>query len=161
MGAPIGAAVEKPGWHRRAPAGKLERVIDFSLRAIGRVESPLTDRDQAPRQGDEGSPEATLAFDERVREGLADLRAGQDVLVFTWLDRGRRDVLAVHPRGDPSRPRTGVFSTRSPDRPNPIGLHRVTIVAIDGLRVRVRDLEALDGTPVIDVKPVLDPGTER
>ncbi len=81
--------------------------------------------------------------------------------MLTWLDRARRDVLRVHPRGDPSRPEQGVFSTRSPDRPNPIGLHRVTIVEVDGLRLRVRDLEALDGTPVLDVKPVLDPGRER
>jgi tRNA-Thr(GGU) m(6)t(6)A37 methyltransferase TsaA len=131
------------------------------VRHIGRVESPLVDRDSAPKQGDEGSPEALLVFDEAVARGLRDLEVGTDVIVLTWLDRASRDVLAVHPRDDASRPETGVFSTRSPDRPNPIGLHRVTILAIDGTTVRVRDLEALDGTPVLDVKPVLDAGTER
>jgi tRNA-Thr(GGU) m(6)t(6)A37 methyltransferase TsaA len=133
----------------------------YCLEPVGWVESPLADRDQAPLQGDEGSPDAWLVFEQGVSEALGDLRVGTDVLVLTWLDRARRDVLAVHPRGDPARPVQGVFSTRSPDRPNPIGLHRVTIAAIDGLRMRVRNLEALDGTPVVDVKPVLDPGTER
>jgi tRNA-Thr(GGU) m(6)t(6)A37 methyltransferase TsaA len=134
---------------------------DLVLRPIGRVESMLTDRADAPRQGDEGGPDAWLVFDAAVGEGLSDLRPGSDVLLLTWLDRGRRDVLTVHPRGDLTRPPTGVFSTRSPDRPNPIGLHRVRVLAVDGLRVRVSDLEALDGTPVVDVKPVLDAGTER
>jgi tRNA-Thr(GGU) m(6)t(6)A37 methyltransferase TsaA len=90
-----------------------------------------------------------------VREGLSGLRPGDQVIVLTWLDRAHRDVLAVHPRGDTSRPREGVFSTRSPHRPNPIGLHRVRVVAVEGLRVQVDHLEALDGTPVVDVKPVL------
>jgi tRNA-Thr(GGU) m(6)t(6)A37 methyltransferase TsaA len=133
----------------------------YVLEPIGRVESELVDRESAPKQGDEGAPDAWLAFEPGVREGLGDLRVGDDVLLVTWLDRARRDVLAVHPRGDPARPLTGVFSTRSPDRPNPLGLHRVTILDIDGLRVRVANLEALDGTPVVDVKPVLDPGIER
>jgi len=133
----------------------------YVLRPIGRVESPLTDPSAAPKQGDEGSPEAWLVFEPEVREGLRDLRAGTEVLVLTWLDRADRDVLAVHPRDDLTRPETGVFSTRSADRPNPVGLHRVEIVSIDGLRVRVRDLEALDGTPVVDVKPVLDRDVER
>jgi tRNA-Thr(GGU) m(6)t(6)A37 methyltransferase TsaA len=115
----------------------------------------------APLQGDEGSPEAWLVFEPGMAEGLRDLHVGADVIVLTWLDRARRDVLVVHPRGDPARPETGVFSTRSPDRPNPVGLHRVTIVSIDGLRMQVRNLEALDGTPIVDVKPVLHPGTER
>jgi tRNA-Thr(GGU) m(6)t(6)A37 methyltransferase TsaA len=96
-----------------------------------------------------------------VREALRDLRPGTDVLVLTWLDRARRDVLTVHPRGDLARPKEGVFTTRSPDRPNPIGLHRVTILSIDGTRLRVRNLEALDGTPILDVKPVLDQVVER
>ena len=117
--------------------------------------SPLTDRDTAPKQGDEGAPDAELVFDERVEDGLRDLRPGTDVILLTWLDRADRDVLVVHPRGDTNRPPTGVFSTRSPDRPNPIGLHRVRVLAVDGLRVRVGDLEALDGTPILDVKPVL------
>ncbi|HYZ03334.1 MAG TPA: tRNA (N6-threonylcarbamoyladenosine(37)-N6)-methyltransferase TrmO [Candidatus Binatia bacterium] len=133
----------------------------YAVRAIGRVESPLVDPSQAPKQGDEGAPEAWLAFDAGVRDALGDLRPGMDVLLLTWLDRARRDVLTVHPRGDVARPKEGVFSTRSPDRPNPIGLHRVTIVAVEGTRMRVRNLEALDGTPLLDVKPVLDPGVER
>jgi tRNA-Thr(GGU) m(6)t(6)A37 methyltransferase TsaA len=127
----------------------------YELRPIGFVESPLTDRATAPRQGDEGAPEAWIAFDPAIAAGLDGIAPGDDVLVLTWLDRARRDVLRVRPRGDPARPEQGVFNTRSPDRPNPIGLHRVTVVARDGARVRVRHLEALDGTPVLDVKPVL------
>jgi tRNA-Thr(GGU) m(6)t(6)A37 methyltransferase TsaA len=127
----------------------------YVVRPIGRVESPLVDKDAAPKQGDEGSPDAWLVFEPAVREGLADLEVGTEVLVLTWLDRADRDVLAVHPRDDPAVPLRGVFSTRSADRPNPVGLHRVEIVAIQGARVRVRNLEALDGTPIVDVKPVL------
>ena len=133
----------------------------YVLQPIGWVESPLADRDTAPLQGDEGAPEAWLVFEPGMSQGLRDLQPGSEVIVLTWLDRARRDVLAVHPRGDQTRPVTGVFSTRSPDRPNPIGLHRVTILATDGTRMRVRNLEALDGTPIVDVKPVLDPGAER
>lgn len=133
----------------------------YVLEPIGRVESPLVDRDLAPKQGDEGSPDAWLLFEEGVSEGLRGLQVGTDVIVLTWLDRARRDVLVVHPRGDPARPMQGVFTTRSPDRPNPVGLHRVTIVSIDGTRMHVRNLEALDGTPILDVKPVLDEGVER
>lgn len=131
------------------------------MRPVGRVESPLANLGDAPRQGDEGGPEAWLVFEPSVAEALGTLRAGSDVLLLTWLDRARRDVLSVHPRGDLTRPLEGVFTTRSPDRPNPIGLHRVTVLEVDGLRVRVSDLEAVDGTPVLDVKPVLDAGTER
>ncbi len=133
----------------------------YELQPIGRVESPLVDRAAAPKQGDEGSPDAWLVFEPDVLDGIRDLQVGSDVIVLTWLDRGQRDTLVVHPRGDLTRPPTGVFSTRSPDRPNPIGLHRVTILAIDGLRVQVRDLEALDATPIVDVKPVLDDGIAR
>jgi tRNA-Thr(GGU) m(6)t(6)A37 methyltransferase TsaA len=133
----------------------------YELRPIGTVESPLVDRETAPRQGDEGSPDAWLVFDPLVSEGIRDLQAGTEVIVLTWLDRARRDVLTVHPRGDARNPLTGVFSTRSPDRPNPIGLHRVRIESIDGTRVRVRNLEALDGTPIVDVKPLLGPIDER
>jgi tRNA-Thr(GGU) m(6)t(6)A37 methyltransferase TsaA len=122
---------------------------------IGRVESPLTDVAAAPNQGDEGAPDAWLVFEPAVREGLDGIRAGDEILVLTWLDRARRDVLRLHPRGDRSRPQQGVFTTRSPDRPNPIGLHRVRVLAVDGLRVNVSDLEALDSTPIVDVKPVL------
>jgi tRNA-Thr(GGU) m(6)t(6)A37 methyltransferase TsaA len=131
------------------------------LLPIGRVESPLSDRAAAPKQGDEGSPEAVLVFEQWVSEGLRSLRAGDEALLLTWLDRADRGVLSVHPRGDFARPEAGVFSTRSPDRPNPIGLHRVTIRAIDGLRLRVHDLEAIDGTPILDLKPVLDRDAER
>ncbi|HEX5494003.1 MAG TPA: tRNA (N6-threonylcarbamoyladenosine(37)-N6)-methyltransferase TrmO [Mycobacteriales bacterium] len=133
----------------------------YTVRPIGWVESPLTERDQAPKQGDEGAPEAVLVFDEAVDEGIRDLAVGTEVLILTWLDRARRDVLSVRPRGDPDRPETGVFSTRSPDRPNPVGLHRVRIVAIEGRRIRVRDLEALDGTPIVDVKPILNRASDR
>ena len=133
----------------------------MELVAIGRVESPLTERAGAPKQGDEGAPEAWLVFEARMAAGLHGITAGDELLVLTWLDRARRDILRVHPRGDPARPEQGVFNTRSPDRPNPIGLHRVTVVAIDGLRVRVDALEALDGTPIVDVKPRLANIDER
>jgi tRNA-Thr(GGU) m(6)t(6)A37 methyltransferase TsaA len=96
-----------------------------------------------------------------MAEAIRDLRVGDHILVLSWLDRARRDVLSTHPRDDPNRPLLGVFSTRSPDRPNPIGLHRVQILVADGLRILVRDLEALDGTPILDVKPALDPIAER
>jgi tRNA-Thr(GGU) m(6)t(6)A37 methyltransferase TsaA len=125
------------------------------LTPIGRVESPLTDPASAPKQGSEGAPEAWLAFEPGVREGLADVRPGEEVIVLTWLDRARRDVLRVHPRDDPANPLRGVFSTRSADRPNPIGLHRVEVASVDGVRIRVRNLEAVDGTPILDLKPVL------
>ena len=128
----------------------------FHVVPVGWVESPLTERAQAPRQGDEGAPDAWLVFEPAFAEGIRDLAAGTDVLVLTWLDRADRDVLVTRPRDDPARSLTGVFSTRSPDRPNPIGLHRVQIVKTDGLRILVRPLEALDKTPVLDVKPVLD-----
>jgi tRNA-Thr(GGU) m(6)t(6)A37 methyltransferase TsaA len=127
------------------------------LMPIGVVESPLADPATAPKQGHEGSPEATLVFEARVREGLDGIRPGDDLVVLTWLHRARRDVLRVHPRDDLSNPETGVFSTRSADRPNPVGVHRVRVVSIDGLRLGVRNLEAVDGTPVVDVKPLLAP----
>jgi tRNA-Thr(GGU) m(6)t(6)A37 methyltransferase TsaA len=129
------------------------------IRAVGYVRSTLRDRESAPRQGDEGAPDAWLEFDAAYADAMRDLEPGADLLVLTWFDRASRDVLVVHPRGDQSRPPTGVFATRSPDRPNPVGLHRVTVRQVDGLRVLVSDLEALDGTPVVDVKPVL--GAER
>jgi tRNA-Thr(GGU) m(6)t(6)A37 methyltransferase TsaA len=133
----------------------------YEVVPVGWVESTLTERAQAPRQGDEGAPAAWLAFDPRVAEALRDLRPGIEIIVLTWLDRADREVLVTRPRDDPRNPLTGVFSTRSPDRPNPVGLHRVRVIAVDGLRVQVADLEALDGTPVIDVKPVLDKTAER
>jgi tRNA-Thr(GGU) m(6)t(6)A37 methyltransferase TsaA len=133
----------------------------YEVVPIGRVESPLADRATAPKQGDEGSPEAWLVFEERVAAGLADVAPGAELLLLTWLDRAARDVLLVHPRDDISRPQTGVFSTRSPDRPNPIGLHRITVLAVEGRRMRVAGLEALDGTPIVDIKPVLNDPAER
>jgi tRNA-Thr(GGU) m(6)t(6)A37 methyltransferase TsaA len=133
----------------------------MELRAIGTVESPLTERGAAPKQGDEGAPEAWIAFDPSLAEGLDGVAVGDELLVLTWFDRARRDVLRVYPRGDASRGEHGVFTTRSPDRPNPIGLHRVRVLAIDGARMQVADLEALDGTPVVDGKPVLGRIDER
>lgn len=127
----------------------------IELVPIGRVESPLTDPAAAPKQGDEGAPDAWLVIDTGAIEGLDGIEAGDEIVVLTWLDRAVRDVLSVHPRGDLSRPPQGVFSTRSPDRPNPIGLHRVEVAEIDGSRIRVHGLEALDGTPILDLKPVL------
>ncbi|MEV0796832.1 tRNA (N6-threonylcarbamoyladenosine(37)-N6)-methyltransferase TrmO [Kribbella sp. NPDC050281] len=134
---------------------------DLVLRPIGRVESSLATRAEAPRQGDEGAPDAWVGFDESVRAALQDLAPGDEVILISWFHRSERDVLTVHPRGDLSRPATGVFSTRSPDRPNPLGLHRVTILATDGLRLHVDHLEAIDGTPIVDVKPVLGDITDR
>jgi len=131
--------------------------VDFPARAIGRVESGLTDPEAAPKQGREGAPAAWIAFEPDVLEGLDSIRPGDRVVLLTWLDRARRDVLSVHPRDDPSNPLTGVFSTRSADRPNPIGLHEVEVLARDGARLHVQPLEALDGTPVLDLKPVLGP----
>jgi tRNA-Thr(GGU) m(6)t(6)A37 methyltransferase TsaA len=127
----------------------------FELTPVGRVESSLTDLDLAPNQGDEGAPSAWLVFEPDVLDAVEGIRPGDELMLLTWLDRARRDILRVHPRGDLSRPQQGVFSTRSPARPNPIGLHRVEVEAIDGNRVRVRNLEAIDGTPIVDVKPVL------
>jgi tRNA-Thr(GGU) m(6)t(6)A37 methyltransferase TsaA len=130
-------------------------LTSFEVKPIGRVASTLTDLASAPLQADEGAPEAWLVFEPEMLEGLRSFQSSDEVIVITWLDRARRDVLSVHPRGDLSRAQEGVFSTRSPHRPNPIGLHRVKITAIDGRRIRVSHLEVLDGTPIIDVKPIL------
>jgi tRNA-Thr(GGU) m(6)t(6)A37 methyltransferase TsaA len=130
----------------------------YEVRPVGYVESSLVDREGAPKQGFEGAPDAWLVFDSGVAEAIRDLAVGAEVFVLTWLHRAQRDVLAVHPRDDPRNPETGVFSTRSQDRPNPIGLHRVRVAAVDGQRVLVHDLEAFDGTPIVDVKPVLAGG---
>jgi len=136
-------------------------MTSFDARIIGRVDSPLADAASAPRQPDEGAPSAWLNFDPSVQDALSSLHVGDEVLLLTWLDRADRSVLRVHARGDMSRPLEGVFSTRSPHRPNPIGLHRVEITAIEGTRVQVRNLEALDGTPILDVKPLLGEVDER
>jgi tRNA-Thr(GGU) m(6)t(6)A37 methyltransferase TsaA len=128
---------------------------------IAWVESPLTDLAQAPRQGSLGAPHAWLVFEPHLAEGIRDLRVGQYIIVLSWLDRARRDELSTVPGDNPGSPPLGVFSTRSPNRPNPIGLHRVQILAVDGLRILVSDLETLDRTPILDVKPVLDAIAER
>ena len=127
----------------------------MELVAIGTVESTLVDPAAAPKQGNEGAPDAWLVFDAKLADGLDGIHDGDEILVLTWLDRAQRNVLRVHPRDDPANPERGVFSTRSADRPNPIGLHRVRILVIDGRRLRVGHLEALNGTPILDVKPVL------
>ncbi len=128
-----------------------------SLRAIGRVASTLTDRGAAPRQADEGAPDAWIVLDDDLAPAAADIRAGDELVVVTWLHEADRDVLVTHPRDDATRPPTGVFSTRSPDRPNPLGLHTTRVLDVDGTRLHVDALEAVDGTPVVDLKPVLPP----
>ncbi|HEX6256982.1 MAG TPA: tRNA (N6-threonylcarbamoyladenosine(37)-N6)-methyltransferase TrmO [Euzebyales bacterium] len=141
------------------PAGP--EGVTYEVIPIGWVESSLTDRADAPRQGDEGAPSARIVFQPGLSEATADLHTGDRIIVLTWLHAGSRDVLSVHPRSDPDRPRQGVFSTRSPDRPNPVGLHTVTISDVDGEGITVDGLEAIDGTPVIDIKPVLGAVHER
>jgi tRNA-Thr(GGU) m(6)t(6)A37 methyltransferase TsaA len=133
----------------------------FHLLPIGHVRSPLTSLDDAPRQPDEGAPEAWLELDAQAAPGLEGLVVGDELLVLTWFHRARRDVLKVHPRGDPARPMTGVFATRSPHRPNPLGLHRVRVVEVGQQWLKVAELEAIDGTPIIDIKPVLAAISER
>ena len=128
---------------------------DFLLRPVGVVRSELRDRDRAPMQGDEGAPDAWIELRPEVASAAASLAAGDELLLLTWFHEADRSVLEVRPRGDPARPLTGVFSTRSPDRPNPVGLHRVRVLAVEARRIRVGPLEAIDGTPVIDLKPVL------
>jgi tRNA-Thr(GGU) m(6)t(6)A37 methyltransferase TsaA len=131
--------------------------MEFSVKVIGYVESPLRSKEEAPKQGEEGSPLTVLVFDKSVKDALESIRVGARLLLLTWLDRADRNVLRVHPRDDRAMPLRGVFSTRSQDRPNPIGVHRVTVISIpDPLRFQVRDLEAFDGTPIIDVKAVLE-----
>lgn len=128
----------------------------FELQPIGLVHSPLRERTSAPKQGAEGAPLATLVIEPRFASGLTELAGGEEIWVLTWLDRADRSVLRTHPRDDPRNPLTGVFRTRSPDRPNPIGIHRVRIVSVlDPTRLQVANLEALDMTPILDIKPVL------
>lgn len=131
----------------------------YDVRPIGHVESPLASLGTTPKQADEGAPEAWLVLDDAVAPAAADLAPGDELVLITWLHAADRGVLTVRPRGDPDRPLTGVFSTRSPARPNPLGLHPVTVTAVDGPRIRVAALEALDGTPIVDLKPIL--GVER
>jgi tRNA-Thr(GGU) m(6)t(6)A37 methyltransferase TsaA len=131
------------------------------LRPIGHVQSPVTDLAEAPCQGDEGAPDCWLVFDPNMREALDGVQPGADIVVITWLHLADRDVRQVHPRGDPDRPLQGVFATRSPGRPNPLGLHVVKVLAVDDLRIQVQNLEAVDGTPIVDVKPALEPRGDR
>jgi tRNA-Thr(GGU) m(6)t(6)A37 methyltransferase TsaA len=134
----------------------------YDVIPIGHVRSSLVDRAAAPMQGNEGAPDARLVFDPQYRDAVRDLRAGDEILVLTWLHQSDRSVRRVHPRDDLSAPIRGVFSTRSPDRPNPIGIHRVRILAVETpIEFTVAELEAIDGTPIIDVKPVLDRARER
>ncbi|MEQ0561869.1 tRNA (N6-threonylcarbamoyladenosine(37)-N6)-methyltransferase TrmO [Amycolatopsis sp. NEAU-NG30] len=130
-------------------------MTGYTVHPVARVESPLTDRKAAPKQGDEGAPPARVVFAPEFHAAAADLRPGDRLVLLTWLHAADRDVQSVHPRGDRNRPSTGVFSTRSPDRPNPIGLHTVTVTAAGPGTITVTGLEAIDGTPVLDVKPVL------
>jgi tRNA-Thr(GGU) m(6)t(6)A37 methyltransferase TsaA len=136
-------------------------ATDFTVRPIGRVQSPLISTADAPKQGDEGAPDAYLVLHPEVQAGLDGVVVGDEIIILTWLHEADRTVLRVHPRGDLSRPEAGVFSTRAPSRPNPIGLHRVRVLDIDGVRVHVSALEAIDGTPVIDLKPTLSSIEER
>ncbi|HZM96059.1 MAG TPA: tRNA (N6-threonylcarbamoyladenosine(37)-N6)-methyltransferase TrmO [Vicinamibacterales bacterium] len=126
-----------------------------TLWSIGVIRSVLTERHGAPKQGSEGAPDAWLEVHPSVSDGLLGVSVGDELIVITWLHQGRRDVLQVHPRGNPTNPLTGVFATRSPDRPNPLGLHPVVVREIDGRRLRIGPIEAIDGTPVVDIKPVL------
>jgi len=129
---------------------------EYTLQPIGRIRSTIRSVDAAPRQGSEGAPDAWLELLPAFERGLSGIAAGDELLVVTWLHRADREVLEVHPRGDPANPLAGVFGTRSPHRPNPLGLHRVTVREISGTRLRIGPIEAIDGTPVVDVKAVLD-----
>lgn len=135
--------------------------MSYAIEPIGIVRSELTRLEAAPRQGDEGAPEAWLDLEAEVAPGLAGVLPGDELIVLTWFHRARRDVLQVRPRGRLDVPLTGVFATRSPDRPNPVGLHRVSVLEVSGHRLRVAPLEAVDGTPIVDIKPVLGPVEER
>jgi len=128
---------------------------EYTLRPIGFLRSVLRSLAEAPRQGSEGAPDAWLDIDPGLARATASIAAGDELIIITWLDRGDRSVQETHPRNDPTIPLTGVFSTRSPDRPNPLGLHRVTVHSIEETRLRIGPIEAIDGTPVVDIKPVL------
>ncbi|MCI0717398.1 MAG: tRNA (N6-threonylcarbamoyladenosine(37)-N6)-methyltransferase TrmO [Acidobacteria bacterium] len=133
----------------------------YAIEPIGVIRSELTSLEAAPLQGDEGAPEAWLELTPLVAHGLVGITAGDELIVLTWLHRARRGVLQVHPRGRLDAPLTGVFATRSPDRPNPVGLHRVSVLEVAGHRLRVAPIEAIDGTPVVDIKPVLARSDDR
>jgi len=127
----------------------------MQLHAIGIIRSRLKTRAKAPKQGDEGGPDAWLEVRPSLADALDGIAVGDEIVIVTWLHKARRDVLEVHPRGDTRRPLTGVFATRSPDRPNPLGFHPVTVKRIAGNRLRIGPIEAIDGTPVVDIKPAL------
>jgi tRNA-Thr(GGU) m(6)t(6)A37 methyltransferase TsaA len=127
----------------------------FELRPIGVISSDLTSLADAPMQGSEGAPDAWLEVEAAFGDALLGIEAGDEIIVITWFHRADRETLQTHPRSDPRNPLTGVFATRSPDRPNPLGLHPVTVRAIDGRRIRIGPIEAIDGTPVVDLKPAL------
>ena len=131
--------------------------FDDRLRPVGVIHSELTSRKNAPRQGSEGAPDAWLEIEPWAVDALHRLAVGDEIIVITWLHEAQRDVLQVHPRWDPEQQLHGVFATRSPDRPNPLGLHPVTVHAIDGRRLRIGPIEAINGTPVVDIKPVWPP----
>lgn len=133
----------------------MDKEIEYALRPIGFVESSILNREDAPSQGNEGAPNAWIILNKDLAEGLEGLSVGQEIIILTWFHLSSRDTLKLHPRWDKNNPLAGVFSTRSPDRPNPIGLHPVTILKISGNRIQVSNLEAISGTPVIDIKPVL------
>lgn len=137
------------------------RLADYPLRPVGHVESPVTDPAMAARQGDEDAPDCWLVFEPEVRDALDGLSPGDEIVVVTWLHLADRTVLQVHPRGDTSRPMRGVFATRSQHRPNPLGIHQVKVLTVEDTRLRVQGLEAIDGTPVIDVKSALEPRGQR
>jgi tRNA-Thr(GGU) m(6)t(6)A37 methyltransferase TsaA len=133
----------------------------YVIKPVGVIRSTLTRLEDAPRQGDEGTTEAWLDLADSVAPGLLGISVGDELFILTWLHRAERDVLQVHPRGDPRRPLAGVFATRSPDRPNPIGLHQVTVQEVSGRSLRIAPMEAIDGTPVIDIKPVITLDAKR
>ncbi|HTI11845.1 MAG TPA: tRNA (N6-threonylcarbamoyladenosine(37)-N6)-methyltransferase TrmO [Puia sp.] len=133
----------------------MSTTMDYTLAPIGFIRSPLRSREEAPRQGYEGAPDVWLDLNEKVVPALEGTSAGDEIILITWFHQSKREVLTVHPRGDRNNPLTGVFATRSPDRPNPLGLHRVRVLEISGNKLKVGPLEAIDGTPVVDIKPVL------
>jgi len=133
----------------------MKKEIDYILYPIGFVESPIINREDAPSQGNEGSPDTWVIINKDVAEGLDGINVGKEIIILTWFHQSKRDVLKLHPRWDKNNPLTGVFATRSPDRPNPIGIHPVTILEIVDNKIKVSGLETIDGTPVIDIKPVI------
>ena len=135
--------------------------VGYSIQPIGFIRSELVNPETAPRQGNDGAPDAWIELTDRMAPGLLGMKVGDELLVLTWLHLSDRDVLQVHPRGEPAKPLTGVFATRSPDRPNPVGLHRVSVLEIVAKRLRVAPMEAVDGTPVVDIKCVLKGVDER